>query len=329
MRLPLLIILIFLFIRPVAQAQDVRAEQIDRDLDILLISDLNGSYGSERYSEEVHDVVAKIDVIQPDMILCAGDMVAGQLQSLTLEQLRAMWAAFQKTVFDPIRKKEIPFGFTLGNHDASPNYHNDRQAASAFWESQKTSTHLTFVDDRYYPYYFSYIKNNVFFISWDASSAHIPEDVKVWMQQQLARPIAKDARARILLGHLPLYAIVESKNKAGEVLDAADKTLQFIQENGVDMYVSGHQHAYFPGQKKQVHLLHSGALGGGPRSLLGSGVAPLKAYALIRIPKDSGLDYRHIQGIQADQHLPIELESLPDSIRGFNGVVKRADIAEN
>ena len=95
MRLPLLIIFIFLFIRSVAQVQDMRAEQIDRDLNILLISDLNGSYGSERYSEEVHDVVAKIDVIQPDMILCAGDMVAGQLQSLTLEQLRAMWAAFQ------------------------------------------------------------------------------------------------------------------------------------------------------------------------------------------------------------------------------------------
>src|SRR5690606_20038913 len=108
-------------------------------------------------------------------------------------------------------------------------------------------------------------------------------------------------------------AIVESKNKPGEVLDDADETLAFIRKLGVDMYISGHQHAYFPASKEGVQLLHSGCLGGGPRPLLGSAEPAFKSYALIQIPKDKGIDYRNIEGIEADEHHHISLDHLPDS----------------
>lgn len=310
-------------------AQTVRDEQYDQDLKILLISDLNGSYGSVDYSEQVHEVIGKIDQINPDLILCGGDMVAGQKKTLTPDNLRAMWAGFHRAVLQPISAKNIPFGFTMGNHDASPNYHNDRRAASEFWMTNRDQVNLTFVDQTHYPYYFSYIKNNVFFISWDASSASIPEAVRVWMEKQLSDAIARNARSRILLGHLPLYAIVESKNKPGEVLDDADETLAIIRKLGVDMYISGHQHAYFPAGKEGVQLLHSGCLGGGPRTLLGSHKPAVKSYALIHIPKDKGIDYRNIEGIEADDHRDIQLEHLPDSIQGFNGTVERIDLSSN
>src|SRR5690606_29751583 len=84
------------------------------------------------------------------------------------------------------------------------------------------------------------------FISWDASSATIQPEVLDWMRGQLRSEEAKSARLRILLGHLPLYAIVADKNKAGEVIADADRTLEFFREHRIDVYISGHQHAYFP-----------------------------------------------------------------------------------
>lgn len=307
-------------------AQDIRKEQTDASLKILLVSDLNDSYGSLTYSAEVHDVVSRIKDIKPDIILCGGDMVAGQLSSLTVEQLNAMWAGFRQSVLEPINAHGVPFGFTMGNHDASPNFHNDRAAAKTFWLANKENVHLTFVDDTHFPYYFSYLKNNVFFVSWDASSAIIPDSVKTWMAGQLSDSLAVGARGRIVLGHLPLYAIVESKNKPGEVLDNADETLAFFQFHRVDMYISGHQHAYYPAKKEHVALLHSGCLGGGPRQLLGHTDAPYKSYVLIEIPENKGIQKAIITGIEADGHQSIPLQTLPESITGFNGTVWRMDV---
>lgn len=306
-------------------AKDIKKEQKNKDLKILLISDLNDSYGSVTYSKEVHEVIGKIDEIDPDIILCGGDMVAGQKASLTIPEINTMWEGFNSSVLSPIYQLNKPFGFTVGNHDASPNYHKDRAAASAFWATNKDKVNLTFVDDTHFPYFFSYIKNNVFFISWDASSAQIPNEVKEWMKQQLSTEIAHKAKARIVLGHLPLYAIVDSKNKKGEVLNNADETLEFLKNHEVDMYISGHQHAYFPATKQMVTLLHSGCLGGGPRQFLNDDQPAQKAYAIIEIPKGKDFSKALITGFRAVDHQPIPLDSLPDSIKGFNGVVERID----
>lgn len=303
--------------------KEIRKEQKDHDLKILLISDLNDSYGSVTYSDEVHEVINKIEEINPDIILCGGDMVAGQKASLSMSEINAMWDGFNSSVLTPIYKLDKPFGFTVGNHDASPNYHKDRAAASTFWTANKNKVNLTFVDDTHFPYFFSYVKNNVFFISWDASSAQITDEVKEWMEQQLSTEIAGKAKARIVLGHLPLYAIVESKNKKGEVLDNADETLEFLKDHQVDMYISGHQHAYFPATKQKVTLLHSGCLGGGPRQFINDDQPAKKAYSIIEIQKGNGFSKTRITGFRAVDHQLIPLNSLPDSIPGFNGVVGR------
>ncbi|WP_159633945.1 metallophosphoesterase family protein [Sphingobacterium composti Ten et al. 2007 non Yoo et al. 2007] len=296
-------------------------ESKNKNLKILLISDLNDSYGSVTYSKEVHEVVRRVKDINPDIILCGGDMVAGQKASLTASRLDSMWSAFDQSVLTPINILGVPFGFTMGNHDASPSYHLDRAAASSFWKLNKEKANLTYVDDTHFPYYFSYIKNNVFFISWDASSSAIPVEVKVWMQNQLASSIANKSRARIVLGHLPLYAIVAAKNKNGEVLNDADETLAFLQDNNVDMYISGHQHAYYPATKEQVTLLHAGCLGGGPREILGHPVKATKAYAILELPRQKKIVDIQIIGFEPASHRHILLESLPDSVSGFNGRV--------
>ncbi len=324
-----LLSILLLGISLLGQSQPVKKKQQNKTLKILLISDLNDSYGSVTYSNEVHDMVSRMNGINPDMILCAGDMVAGQKASLTPEQLKAMWQGFDSSVFNPIYQLQIPFGFTVGNHDASPGYANDRAAATTFWQNNKSKTHLSFVDDTHFPYYFSYIKNNVFFLSWDASSATIPLAVKDWMEQQLSSRLAKKAKGRIVLGHLPLYAIVAAKNKPGEVINDADETLAFLKKNKVAMYISGHQHAYFPATKRKVTLLHSGCLGGGPRQLLDHDTPPQKAYALLQLKKRRKKLNVSIEGFTASDHQTILLHSLPETITGFNGTVQRVDIGND
>lgn len=313
--------ILFLFVFAVALGQQLNQESKNRAIKILLISDLNDSYGSVTYSKDVHDVVQNIKQIQPDIILCGGDMVAGQKSSLAKSRLDSMWSAFDHSVLNPIYQLGIPFGFTMGNHDASPNYVLDRAASFEFWNANKHKTNLTYVDDTHYPYYFSYVKNNIFFISWDASSSVVPEEVKVWMQGQLALPVATQARARIVLGHLPLYAIVAAKNKRGEVLEQADATLVFFKANNVDMYISGHQHAYYPATKEQVTLLNAGCLGGGPREILGHSAKASKAYAVLELSKRQKIESIKITGYEPVTNRHILLEYLPDTVKGFNGEI--------
>lgn len=301
------------------------AETKNKPLKILLISDLNASYGSLTYSDDVPAVLKEIDKIKPDIILCAGDMVAGQKTTLTEQNIKEMWQSFKTVVFNPIKGKNIPFGFTLGNHDGSPNFLKDRAIASQFWNNEKSATKLTFVDSEHYPFYFSYLKNNVFFISWDASGAKIKPELYAWMKEQTSLKVAKKARMRILLGHLPLYAIVAAKNKPGEVNANPDSALAFFKAHQIDMYISGHQHAYYPATKNGVLLLNSGCIGDGPRPILGHQELAQKAYTVIDIPVKKPLTFTQ-KTFKPLTNEEISIQSLPDSVIGFNGTIYRKDL---
>ena len=65
-----------------------------RDLRIVVISDLNSAYGSTTYEAEVHKALQLIPSFNPDLVLCSGDMVAGQSPKLSNAQIQAMWSAF-------------------------------------------------------------------------------------------------------------------------------------------------------------------------------------------------------------------------------------------
>ena len=56
----------------------------------MVISDLNSQYGSTNYEPEVDRAIALIPDWQPDLVLCGGDMIAGQKQSLTESQIQAI-----------------------------------------------------------------------------------------------------------------------------------------------------------------------------------------------------------------------------------------------
>lgn len=301
--------------------REIRKEQKNKQLKICVISDLNSSYGSTTYPGEVSLVISQLPGIDADIILCAGDMVAGQKASLTDQNILDMWAGFKSTVLDPISKLGIPFGFTVGNHDASPSFVKDRKISSDFWKTNRKATNLTFVDSTNYPFYYSYIKNNVFMISWDAAGAEIKPEVYHWMKAQLNGKVAKRARLRILIGHLPLYAIVESKNKPGEVNSNPEGALKFFKSYGLDLYISGHQHAYYPAEMQGIGFLNMGAIGDGPRKLISSNIEAKKSYTIIEIPVRNARNFSYTT-YTPDLEI-ISSSSLPDSVVGFNGVSKK------
>lgn len=297
-----------------------------KTIKIAVISDLNSSYGSTAYHPDVYATLKELENIKPDIILCAGDMIAGQKASLTTAQTQAMWNSFDNNILKPIQRTKVPFGFTVGNHDASPSYLQDRELAQQFWKSKQKQLGLNFIDQSHFPFYYSYQQDGIFFISWDAAGSKVNQEVFNWMEKQLQSKAAKKAKLRILLGHLPLYAIVASKNKPGEVLADNEKTVDFFKLNGIDLYISGHQHAYYPSFAKKLRLLNTGCIGEGPRPLLGDHRPASRAYTMIEVPVNEAKKFSYQTFIPNTSGSTIEFYNLPDSVVGFNGVSKK-DVA--
>jgi hypothetical protein len=258
------------------------------DRRLVAISDLNGPYGSITYLDEVHRAVALIPALAPDLVLCGGDMVAGQKPGLSAVKLAAMWASFDRQVLTPLRRAGLPFAFTLGNHDASGSrsggrysFALDRQEAERFWRPLRDRLGLRFVDAGLFPYAYTALQEDIFLLVWDASAAQLPAEQLAWAERSLASPAARGARMRLVLGHLPLLAIAQGRERPGEVLQQADTLQRLLERHNVAAYISGHHHAFFPGRIGELDLLALGALGHGPRRLLGWGQPPRHTLTLI------------------------------------------------
>lgn len=302
---------------------------------IVVISDLNSQYGSTSYEPEVARAIALIPDWEPDLVVGGGDMVAGQNPSLTRQQIQAMWAGFDRQVGAPLRRANLPFGFTIGNHDASAAlavsgkylFPNERELATAHWNNPKHDPGLQFVDRAKFPFYYSFQKNDIFYLVWDASTAKILPEQLTWVERSLASPIAQGAKMRIAIGHLPLYAVAVGRDEPGEILNNADQLRSLLERYRVHTYISGHHHAYFPGHRGQLELLHTGALGGGPRPLLNSNLAPQKTLTVVDINLGSAsttYTTYDMTTLKLVDHL-----KLPRIIVGPNGIVLRRDVQWN
>ena len=258
-----------------------------KDFRIVVISDLNSQYGSTEYDPEVKQAIALMSRWQPDLVLCGGDMIAGQKAALTETQIKSMWAAFNEQIAVPLRKKQIPFGFTIGNHDGSGAIKNqtlifqqERELAQAYWH-QQGNLGLNFIDRANFPFYYSFQQNEVYFLVWDASTANISQQQLNWVEQSLNSPAAQRAKLRIVIGHLPLFPVAQGKERPGEYLSEGEKLRSLLEQNLVSLYISGHHHAYYPGKVSGLKLLHAGALGQGARQLIGSQLAAQKTITVV------------------------------------------------
>ena len=259
-------------------------------------------------------------------------MVAAMAPSLTKQEIQAMWAAFDQQVGAKLRQAGIPFGFTIGNHDASGalgvnrkfSFPNDRELAAAYWNNPKHDPGLEFVDRVEFPFYYSFQKNDIFYLVWDASTAKISPHQLTWVEKSLASRTAQRSKMRIALGHLPLYAVAVGRDKPGEILDNADGLRSLLERYHVHTYISGHHHAYFPGHRGELELLHTGALGSGPRPLLNSNLAPQKTLTVVDINLESASTTYTTYDMTTLK--VVDHRKLPRIIAGPNGMVLRRDV---
>lgn len=235
----------------------------------VVMADINGRYGSIGYHPRVSLAVQKIIELNPDFVILAGDMVAGQQNPpLKPERLHAMWQAFEATVAAPLRGAGIDLIPTAGNHDASayPEFTTDREAYASYWSALKPPGQVLPGSD--YPWHFATAQGETLVISLYAS---VPERLPVEQEAFLRKILTEHAeqyKSVLIVSHLPVFPISQGRER--DVLDA-DSLQPLLASFGVDWFISGHHHAFYAGQAQTgpIHLA-SAALGGNRRKWVGS-----------------------------------------------------------
>lgn len=295
------------------------AAKLSSPLKIGLISDLNGSYGSTRYGGTVQRGVSLLLHEQPDLVLCAGDMVAGQKTSLTDRQLAAMWAAFDQTVYSPLEAAGIPMLPAMGNHDASSQKHQglwiygrERQQAAQFWQQHRSDLMPEVIDADGYPFQYAWRLPGLFVVVIDASSANVDGVQRQWLGRALKSAHRRADDLCLVMGHLPLTAFSQGRARAGECIANPEGLSTQLRQASVDLVISGHHHAWYPSESLGLRLLSLGAMGSGPRRLIGAGAASPPSLTLLEWSQPGGLVSETT--IDLSSMRPISVEALPGRI---------------
>ena len=308
---------------------EVPEDQTRGDMRIAVISDLNSGLGAINYEWQVDSIVQRIPRIwKPDLVISGGDLVAGMGVS-DPAHLQKMWDAFSSHIAQPLNSKGIPFAFTLGNHDGPRSYQLEHDFTRTYWNESANKPQLNFVDDTHFPNYYSFVQDDIFFVSWEASSPVITEENLKWMDEQFKLPIAKNARFRIVMGHMPLYGVAQERDSKGNLLQDPEKLRALLERYKVHTYVSGHQHAFYPGKRGKLKLLNTGAAGSGPRSWLTQEWPPTNTITIMDLFYDSG-DVKYttyeIKEKKASDMTIFDIHKLPSAMFSVNGYQLRSDL---
>ena len=299
------------------------------DTRIAVVSDINSGLGADHYEWQVDSIMARIPRIwQPDLVISGGDLVAGMGVSDTTV-LDRMWQGFHTYIAKPLKEADIPFAFTMGNHDGPRSYPIERVFAADFWNKPENKPNLDYVDDEFFPMYYSFVKDDLFFVSWEASSPVITEENLEWMENQFATSEAKNAKMRFVMGHMPLYSNAQERDSRGNVLENPERLQRLLEEYEVHTYISGHQHAYYPAKRGGLELLNSGAAGSGPRSWLTIEKRPVNTITIMDIFHEQDTIVYSTYDIKeraAENMRLFPEESLPSAMFGVNGHMLRRDI---
>lgn len=299
------------------------------DLRIAVISDLNSGLGAATYEWQVDSIINRLPRIwKPDLVLCGGDMVAGMgLKDSVV--IKNIWEGFDTHILKPLQKNNIPFAFTIGNHDGAASYIQERAYTLKYWNSQRTLTGINFIDQQHFPFYYSFKQGDAFIVSIDASSSSLSKENMKWLEEQLKSSQAQQAKIRLAIGHIPLYSVAQERDSRGNVLDSPGDLQALFEKYTVRTYISGHHHAYFPGKNGALELLNAGAAGSGPRRWLNRDDAPVNTITLADVFFERDTIVYTTYKIKQDQPENMEVfdyTELPSSITGVNGTILRYDL---
>jgi hypothetical protein len=289
-------------------------------LRVAVISDLNGSYGSVDYAPAVSRAVSRIIALKPDLVISTGDMVAGQRRPhLSESDLRAMWNAFHEVVTEPLERAGIPFVVSPGNHDASAYSGFERERAIYEDEWRERRPDLPFVDGEEYPFSYAFDLGGVRFASLDVTTiGPLEADEARW----LSNAMGGAGPTRILFSHLPLWPFATGR----ETEAIGDPKLErLLAELDIDLHLSGHHHAFYPGVVNGLGVVSQACLGAGPRTLIGDSGRSERAITLLEISETGEIAVSAITGPDFDE--PLDIGALPRMIRTDQRTIERLDLS--
>ena len=287
---------------------------------LVLVSDLNGRYGSTSYHQRVDQAAATIVNLQPDLVVSAGDMVAGQAPTgLQDETLEAMWAAFAESFIEPLTSAQIPFAITAGNHDGSayPGFERDRKAFERHWRDRAPPGLLPGSE---WPWRYAMRQGGLLAITFDGT---LPGVVPVRERDFVAKMLATHGESAVwtvVWSHLPFWPLAQNRER--EIIRDTG-FLDLLHEHGVDAYVSGHHHLYFAGVD-EAGMLHVSvaALGGNARRFATGGERQGPGLATLKLHNGQ----LAVEGRLAPEfRSAVAPESLPKTIRGSAGTLRRVE----
>ena len=289
-------------------------------LRIVVVSDLNGSYGSVDYAPRVARAMEAIVRLGPDLVLSTGDMVAGQRRPhLSDAQVRAMWRGFHAVVSDPLEAAGIPFAVTPGNHDASAyrGFELERRIYADQWQSRRPN--VEFVDGRDYPFFYAFDMGGVRFVSLDATT------VGALGQDQMARLDAVLEGAdgpSIAFSHLPLWPV--SVGRETQIIGSTALS-DLFERRHLTMHLSGHHHAYYPGVSDGIAYIAQACLGSGARRLIGESGRSAHGFTVLDVAEDGTLSVHARLAPDYEEVWPIS--ELPSRIVSDVATLTRLDLS--
>jgi hypothetical protein len=288
---------------------------------IAFISDLNGRYGSTSYDDRVTDAIGVIVRLQPDLVISGGDMVAGQKQpKLGRDRLEQMWQGFNHTVADPLKRAGIPLAVTAGNHDGSafPEFALERQQFELQWRGRVPEVDI--LPGSEWPRRYAARIGMVLLLAFDGTlPGRLPDTERLFLERMLQQ-YGSSATATIVFSHLPMWPL--TRGREHEIIDDPD-LLALLHRRGVDVYASGHHHAFFAGTDDagMVHL-GIGALGGNARAFSGTGSRQPFSFALLSLEHgEVSVTTRAAPAFQGE----VPATQLPAAITGPLGTLRRMD----
>jgi predicted phosphodiesterase len=288
---------------------------------IAFIADLNGRYGSAAYGPRIDTAVEVITGLRPDLVICAGDMVAGQKQpQLDSDRLDRMWRAFSDTVADPLLKAGIPLAVTAGNHDGSafPEFAVERERFEVQWGAR--TPELDILPGSEWPRRYAARMGELLLVAFDGTRpGRLPDDERLFVERML-QSYGAAASATVVFSHLPMWPL--TRGREHEIIDDPD-LLALLHRHGVDVYASGHHHAFFAGldEAGMVHL-GVGALGGNARAFSGTGSRQPFSFALLNLEGDEiSVTSLAAPGFRE----PVPLAQLPATVSGPLGTLRRLE----
>jgi hypothetical protein len=144
---------------------------------------------------------------------------------------------------------------------------------------RNSSAGINFVDGDEFPFRYAFAVSDVLVISLDVTLiGSLPDDDVEWLYELLGQHRSR-FRNVVVFSHVPVWPVAEKRRQEA----TSDERLHaLLVDSGIDLYLSGHHHAFYPGALDGVTYVSQACLGSAPRQLVGSesGRSP-KAFTLV------------------------------------------------